>query len=91
MIFKLKFSDKTEFAQAKNQLHLLQSYSQEYDDFLDIEEVEELTDEQAKAIMLTNTEYNEDLAESDDNAKEFSLFDYACGDDFLIIGSSEWV
>lgn len=33
MIFKLEFPDKIEFAQAKSQLHLLQEWEQEYDDF----------------------------------------------------------
>lgn len=90
MIFKLKFSDKTEFAQAKNMLHLLQNYQQEYDDFLDIEEVDEISEDEAKLIILSNTEFNDELAESDENIKDFSLYDLACGDDFLIIGSTEY-
>lgn len=91
MIFRLKFSDKTEFAQAKNQLHLLQNYHQEYDDFMDIEEVEEVSDDEAKKIMLSNDEYNDELPESGENFKEFSLYDSVCGDDFTIVGSTEWV
>ena len=91
MIFRLKFSDKTEFVQAKNQLHLLQNYQQEYGDFIDIEEVEEISDEEAKTIMLLNDEYNDELPESDENFKEFSLYDSVCGDYFTILGSTEWV
>ena len=91
MIFRLKFSDKTEYAQAKTQLHLLQNYQQEYEDIIDIEEVEEISDEEAKTIMLLNDEYNDELPESDENFKEFSLYDLVCGDDFVIVGSTEWV
>ena len=54
MIFKLKTKNCEMYAQAKSQLHLLQSYHQEYSDFMDIEEVTEVTDEQAKNILLIN-------------------------------------
>lgn len=87
MIFKLKFADKTEFAQAKSQLHLLQSYHKELDGFEDIEEVEEISDEAAKTIMLTNTEYDEN---DPDDMPEISLYDLVAGDDFEIVGSSEY-
>lgn len=33
MIYRLKFPEKEEYAQAKSQLHLLQEYSKEYEDF----------------------------------------------------------
>jgi len=59
MIYRLKFDDRTEFAQAKNHLHLLQSYEAEFEGFQDIEEVEEITDEEAKTIMLKNNDYVE--------------------------------
>ncbi len=88
MIFKLKFSGKTEYAQAKNQLHLLQQFNKEYDDFDDIEEVEEISNEEAKTIMLKNCDYNEE--DPDDMSKEFSLWSSAVGNEFLIIGSTEW-
>jgi hypothetical protein len=90
MIFKLIFSDKTEYAQAKSQLHLLQEWNNEYDDFEDIQEVIEVSEEEAKTIMLSNNEYNDELPESDENLKEFSLLDASCGEDFCIIGSTEW-
>jgi len=44
MIFKIKSPDRTEFAQAKSHLHLLQEYDKEYDGFHDIEEVTEVTE-----------------------------------------------
>jgi hypothetical protein len=88
MIFKLKFDDRTEFAQAKSQLHLLQSYDQEFEGFQEIEEVEEISDKESKRIMLINTDYDKDHPE--DMPKEFSLFDMSVGDDFEIIGSTEW-
>lgn len=87
MIYQLKFNNKTEYAQAKSQLHLLKSYNNEFDDFDDIEEVIEVTDEEASKIMLKNTDYNEN---DPDDVKEFSLFDSVVGDDFVIVGSTEW-
>lgn len=88
MIFKLKFEDRTEFAQAKNQLHLLQSYEQEFNGFQDIEEVEEISDEEAKTTMIINTDYEE--GSEDDMPKEFCLLDMVVGGDFQIIASTEW-
>lgn len=90
MIFKLIFEDKQEYAQAKSQLHLLQEWNKEYDDFEDILEVIEISKEEAKKIMLSNNEYNPELPEGDDNFKEFSLYDTVVGDDFSVVGSTEW-
>lgn len=90
MIFKLEFADKTEFAQAKSQLNLLQEWNKEFDDFDDILEVTEILEEEAKTIMLKNNEYNEELPEDDENFKEFSLYDASVGEDFCVIGSTEW-
>lgn len=87
MIFKLKFDDRTEYATAKNQLHLLQSYESENQGFQEIEEVIEISDEEAKTIMLSNPDYDET---DPDDMPEISLFDSAVGDEFLIIGSTEW-
>jgi len=89
MIFKLIFDDKTEYAQARDMLHLLQFYEQEYVDFQEIKEVVELSDEEAKEIMLINVDWDED--DPDDMEREFSLYSQAVGDDFCIIGSTEWV
>ncbi|HET8885565.1 MAG TPA: hypothetical protein VFM70_04340 [Salinimicrobium sp.] len=87
MIFKLKFEDKTEYLTAKNQLHLLQNYEEEFFGFQDIQEVIEISDEEAKKIMLKNIEYNEN---DPDDLEEFSLYDTSVGDDFCLVGSSEW-
>lgn len=85
MIFQLTFADKTEFANAKNELHLLQEYCREYgDDFLDIEKVDVISDEQAKTIMLKCDEPEE--------VEFLSLYSQSSNDGvFNIIGSSEWV
>lgn len=88
MIYKLKFADKTEWCQAKSQLHLLQSYDKEADDFHNIVEVKEISEEEAKTIMLKNSDYDE--SDPTDNP-EWSLFDAVVGDDFVIVGSTEWV
>lgn len=90
MIFELKFQDKTEFAQAKSQLHLLQEWNKEYDDFEDILEVRNISKKEAKTIMLKNNEYNDELPLSDENFEEFSLYEASCGEDFCVIGSTEW-
>ena len=90
MIFKLIFEDKQEYAQAKSQLHLLQEWNKEYDDFEDILEVIEISEDEAKTIMLSNNEYNPELPEDDDNFKEFSLYETVVGDDFAVVGSTEW-
>jgi len=90
MIFKLEFADKTEFAQAKSQVVLLQEWNKEFDDFDDILEVTEISEEEAKTIMLRNNEYNDELPEDDENTKTFSLYSSSVGDDFCVIGSTEW-
>ncbi len=84
MIFKLTFSDKTEFANANNELHLLQEYYKEYgEDFLSIATLDVITDEEAKTIMLTSNE--------PELIKEFPLYDVSSNDGFFnIIGSTEW-
>lgn len=89
MIFELKFADRTDFAQAKSQLDLLQNWNTEFDDFDDIEEVIEISDEEAKTIMLKNNEYNDELPEDDENFKQVSLYDTSSGEDFCIIGSTD--
>jgi len=87
MIFKLKFYDKIEFAQAKNLNDLQDKYSQEYgiDFWMDCILITIITDEEAKEIMLKNTDTS-----TFDECPEFSLYDTAVGDDFAIIGSTEW-
>ena len=87
MIYKIVCDDRTEWAQAKSQLHLLQSYDDDLNGFHDITEVVEISEEEAKAIMLRNVDYNED---NPDDVKEISLFDSVFGDDFNIVGSTEW-
>lgn len=84
MIFELKFTDKTEFANAKSELHLLQEYYNEYgEEFLLIQSIKIITDEEAKTIMLTSNE--------PELIKEFSLHSCSSDDGFFnIIGSTEW-
>ncbi len=85
MIYKLKFGDRTEFAQAKNKLHLLQSYESEFELFQEIKEVQEISEDEAKIMMLKNTDTS-----TFEECPEISLYDLSCGDDFTIIGSTEW-
>lgn len=89
MIFKLTFEDgRIDWCTAKNQLHLLKEYDKEYDLSLqEIEDIQEISEEEAKTIMLTNTDYDENDPE---DMEQISVYDSAVGDDFLIIGSTEW-
>lgn len=88
MIFKLEFKDRTDYAQAKSELHLLQSYEKEYEDFQEILKVEEIEPNKAKQIMLKNVDYDKN---DPMDMPAFTLFDQACGDDFVIIGSNDFV
>ena len=87
MIFKLEFTDRTEFAQAKNLSLLQKEYGKEYgkEEFMDIKSVTIIEDDAAKTMMLTNTDTS-----TFDECPEISLYDLSCGDDFTIIGSTEW-
>lgn len=91
MIYKLTFKEddnRIDWCQAKSQLHLLQSYDEEYDDFQDIKEVVEITEEEAKNTMLKNTDYQG--PNDEDNTPEISLYDLVVGDNFAIVGSTDW-
>ena len=90
MIYKMEFScGITEYCTAKGEFHLLKEYSNEYElDLDDVEGVTLISDEEAKSIMVKNTEYDED--NPDDMPEELCLFDLATGDDFAIISTSEY-
>mgnify|MGYP003584603364 FL=1 len=91
MIFKLILDDRQEYVQAKSQLNLLQEYEDHYGDIQDIKEVIEISEEQAKTVMLSNNEYNPDLPTDDEfNYPEISLYDAVVGDDFVIVDSTDW-
>lgn len=88
MIYQIKYEDETDYAQARNVLHLLQSYHSEIGVLMDIVEVREISEEEAKTIILSNSEYNENDPE---DLKSFSLYDTVAGDDFVIVGSTAWL
>ena len=86
MIFEVKFEEYTEWYQAKNQLHLLQSYENEHFGFQDIQSVTEISDEDAKKINIRNFDYEDDPL----TMPEFiTLYDLAVGDDFVMLASNE--
>lgn len=91
MIYKLEFEsdDRTEWCQAKSLEHLQEAYAKEYsqEDVIDIKSITIIDTEAAKIIMLKNNDYDESDPES---PKVFSLFDAVVGDDFCIVGSTEW-
>ena len=89
MIYKLTFEDgRIDWCTAKSQLDLLKSYDAEFDLVLqDIESLEEISDEEAKTVMVNNTEYNETDAE---DMETIPLFNLAVGDEFCIIASTDF-
>lgn len=90
MIYKLTFEDgRIDWCTAKNELHLLKSYDKDFDLLLqEIEDLQSITDEEAKTIMARNTEFDED--KPDDMPKQISLYDLSVGEDFAIIASNEY-
>lgn len=90
MIFEIKSKTGViEYAQAKDVLHLVNSYSEEYSGIEDVNSIVEITEEEAKTSPLRNTEYNEDDLDND-MPSEIMLFDLVCGDDFAIVASTEF-
>ena len=91
MIYKLTFDDgRIDWCTAKHQLHLLKSYDKDYDlPLQEIENIEEIEEEQAKTIMVTNTAFDED--DPDDMPEQLSIWELAVGEDFEIIASTEFV
>ncbi len=85
MIFKLTFNDgRIDWITAKSQLHLIKEYDKEFDlPIQEIEDLQEISDDEAKTTMLKNTDYDEDDKE---DAAEISLYDLSVGDDFQIVG-----
>jgi len=61
MIYKLTFDDgRIDWCTAKSQLHLLKAYDLEFDlPIQEIEDLQEISDDEAKTIMVNNTEYDE--------------------------------
>ena len=90
MIYKLTFDDGSiDWCTAKDQLHLLKSYDKDYDLSLqEIETIEEIDEEQAKIIMVNNTEFDED--HPDDMPEQLSIWELAINDEFEIIASNRF-
>ncbi len=90
MIYKLTFEDdRIDWCTAKDQLHLLKSYDKDFDlDIQDIKSIEEISDEEAKKVMVKNSEFDENNPK--DFPEEMSLYDLSVGEDFSFIASNEW-
>ncbi len=90
MIYKLTFDDaRIDWCTAKDQLHLLKSYDKDFDLSLqELESIDEISEEEAKIIMVSNTEFDED--NPDDMPEQLSIWELAVGDDFCIIASTEF-
>ena len=89
MIYKLTFENgRTDFCTAKDIVHLLKSYDESFDfPIQELEGLDEISEEESKAIEVRNTEYDEE--DPEDNEK-LTLWELAVGDDFAIIASSEF-
>ncbi len=89
MIYKLTFDDgRIDWCTAENQLHLLKSYDADFDlPLQEIESIDEISEEESKTIMVKNTEYDENDPE---DSEEMPLSDFAIGNDFKIIASTEY-
>lgn len=84
MIYKLTFDDgRFDYCTAKDQLHLLKSYDASYFglSLQEIESIDEISDEEAKLIIIKNT---------DELPEETNLYELAVSDDFAIIASTEF-
>ena len=84
MIFKLETKEAIEYITAKNFLHLIAEYFEQKheSESLSIIKIEHIDDETAKNIILPC-----------DDGKEIHnipLYNLACGDDFMIIGGTEY-
>lgn len=91
MIFKLTFDDgRIDWCTAKDQLHLLKSYDSDFDlPLQEIESIDEISENEAKIIMVRNTEFDED--NPDDMPEELSIWELATNDvDFKIVASTEF-
>ncbi len=90
MIYKLTFTDgKIDWCTAKDQLHLLKSYDTDFVLSLqEIESIDQISDDEAKSIMVHNTEFDED--NPDDMPEKISVFDLSVGEDFAIVASTEY-
>lgn len=91
MIYKLTFDDgRIDWCTAKNQLHLLKSYDKEYDlPLQELENIDEISEEEAKTILVLNAEFDED--NPDDMPEQLSIWELAVGDEFAIVASTEFV
>ena len=90
MIYKLTFDDgRIDWCTAKDQLHLLKSYDKDFDlPLQEVDSIEEIGEEQAKKIMVINTELDEDNPE--EMPEKISIWELAVGDEFDIIASTEF-
>lgn len=90
MIYKLTFNDgQIDWCTAKDQLDLVKSYDAEYGLSLQtIETLEEISDEESKSIMVTNTDYDENDTE---DMPMMPLWNLVAGDDFCVIASTEFI
>lgn len=89
MIYKITFEDgRVDYCTAKDQLHLLKSYNEDFDlNLQELKSIEEISEEESKSILVRNTEYNE---EDPDEEEQIQLWELAVGDDFVIIASTEY-
>lgn len=84
MLFRLKFEGGEEYCQAKDILHLLQSYEREYNGFQEILELEEVSEIEAKKIIVYDDIEPKQIV---GDVVETSLFDLYHCNNFELIAS----
>lgn len=89
MIFRIVYNDGSKYwCTAKNVLHLLQRYDEQFDlELQEIESIDELTEAEEKEFYVHNTSY--DPTDPQDMDERISLWDLAVGDEFAVIASNE--
>lgn len=88
MIYKLLMSGKQEYVQAKNEKHLRECYEEDFGDSEDILEIIPISDEEAKTIIIKNTEYDDT---DPDDEPQFTLWACSVGDEFELLASTEYI
>lgn len=87
MIFKIIYEDgEMQYCVAKNMFHLLKSYDANYDLKLqEIDDIKEISDDEAFEIMIENEEYDE--LNPGLEPKEYRLSEMLSSCDFAIVAS----
>jgi hypothetical protein len=87
-IYKLTFDHgRIDWCTAKDIVHLLKSYDSEFDLLIqELLSIDEIPEDEAKTIMVTNFEYDEC---DPDDSELISIYDLAISNEFSLIATNE--